>query len=324
MRPSPSPGPRPAFTLIELLVVIAIIAILIGLLLPAVQKVRVAAARASSSNNLKQIGLALHNYNDTSGRLPGNGLEGVCPTPVLPSGVTDPEMFPSWAYKLLPFIEQGNLYRNFDFTVPVKTYLDPGRGSNGVATEPSDPGPPWWTILPTPIPHNPNNRPIGAVTDYACNVMVISPWWTGIVFKIQTISDGTSNTILVGEKSLSTDQYLGGRRGEYYDEGICVGNGGGTERGVEVWMNPDPVTGYPADTTYGPSALRVQRDGPLVTTPPQPGQIDPLFSWGSPYAGGGLFVMGDGSVRTIHYGVDARAFLAYLTPDKGDVNTPTD
>jgi prepilin-type N-terminal cleavage/methylation domain-containing protein len=315
---------RRAFTLIELLVVIAIIAILIGLLLPAVQKVREAANRTSSINNLKQIGLALHNYNDAKGRLPGNGLEGVCPTPFLPAGVTDPEMFPSWAYKLLPFIEQESLYRNFDFTIPVKTYLDPGRGGSGVATEPSGPGGPGWSIRPAPITQNRNNRPIGAVTDYACNVMVISPWWTNIIFKIQTISDGTSNTILVGEKSLSIDQYANGRRGEYYDEAISVGNGGGTERGVEVWMNPDPATGYPADTTYGPSAMRVQRDGPLVTTPPVAGQIDPLFSWGSPYAAGGLFVMCDGSVRTIRYGIDPRQFLTYLTPDKGEANPPLD
>jgi prepilin-type N-terminal cleavage/methylation domain-containing protein len=291
-RLSARPGRR-GFTLIELLVVIAIISILIGLLLPAVQKVREAANRLSSTNNLKQQGLALHNFNDSAGRLPSNGTWGYFAVPQPPPGYSA-----SWCYKILPYMEQDNRYANFmsNPNSAIKMFQDPGRGTIGYATQGSTGGLSGTYGTLTNLP----GQAIGATTDYAgnWNVLVdsadpLSP------FTVGTIPDGTSNTIMAGTKSLSTEQYSP-RYGWNWDESIAFGGNGGTGRGA-FWGS-----GY-----WNNQARTIQRDAP---------NIDRANAWGSPYAGGGLFLYCDGSVRTIRHGADMTTFGHLLTPNGGEVN----
>jgi prepilin-type N-terminal cleavage/methylation domain-containing protein/prepilin-type processing-associated H-X9-DG protein len=209
---------RSAFTLIELLVVIAIIAILIALLVPAVQKVREAAARTQCINNLKQIGLALHGHHDTKKYLPSGG---------------DTLGFGPLAY-LLPFIEQGNLYNKIDFTVA------PTHANNAAVI-----------ITPLPIytcPADPNGGDTSLATcSYGANIgsqHVFSggPSVQNGVFYYDTkgptlvaITDGTSNTAAFCEKmhgdnnngvvSLATDVFNLGTASSSPDDALaqCLG-----------------------------------------------------------------------------------------------------
>src|SRR5258708_3892156 len=139
---------RKGFTLIELLVVIAIIAILIGLLVPAVQKVRESASRLQCSNNLKQVGLALHNYHDTMGHFP----EGVTLT-------WGPNWYWSWMARTLPFIEQDNIYR-VSTAWANNSALDPTGGNSQYS--------PWGAFWLTPV-NPPENPGLGTeIKIYSC------------------------------------------------------------------------------------------------------------------------------------------------------------
>lgn len=195
--------PRRGFTLIELLVVIAIIATLIGLLLPAVQRVRESAARTQCINNLKQIGLALHNYHDINNRFPPGYIDGNSNPASSPANDVGPGW--GWASFLLPFVEQQNIYNQINFSIGV------GIGSNSAVCRlpikvyqcPSDPYQQDFTVWPTSI--------VVAHANYAgCNgtMETFSEAGdnTGLFlrnsrYSTANITDGLSNTIVVGERS---------------------------------------------------------------------------------------------------------------------------
>jgi prepilin-type N-terminal cleavage/methylation domain-containing protein/prepilin-type processing-associated H-X9-DG protein len=205
MMKSPGPQSRPAFTLIELLVVIAIIGVLIGLLLPAVQKVRESAARTQCANNLKQIGIALHAYHDAKKSFPGNHR---------PAGLTSARE--RWFTKILPYLDQDNLYKQYD---PLSNW-------DSAANLPVTSVPLDVAICPsTPTPNrqdfdeaNGFSNPVVAVTDYAAIYGlwplfltangITQPNPAGILSKVDTqrisiadITDGTSNTLYVVESA---------------------------------------------------------------------------------------------------------------------------
>jgi prepilin-type N-terminal cleavage/methylation domain-containing protein/prepilin-type processing-associated H-X9-DG protein len=318
---------RQGFTLIELLVVIAIIAILIGLLLPAVQKVREAAARTNCQNNLKQLGLAFHNHNDTMGSLPYNGRRqgGTPVTNFWNAGVANPNIqgSGSWGFQVLPFIEQDNVHKlwTLDGTVDpvavgetrhhvkIKTLICPSRNRGKGYETTGNAG-----------PNGVANQSSGPVTDYALNCQVNDPndntWLTSGCdkndvdkqMKVQTIADGSSNVILVGEKALRFSEHADDSANDW-DESIVQGGWGGSGRRG----NSDG-----SNSAAGRATFLLIRDIQLATQNTCP--ICHNEHFGGPHTGGVNMLFGDGSVRLVTFSVSPDQLCFSLNPVDGNTN----
>jgi len=258
------------FTLIELLVVIAIIAVLVALLLPAVQQAREAARRTQCKNQLKQLGLAFHNYHDIYRVLADGGNDSGSGWPCSACCSANNRGEWNWMYQILPQIEQASLMdvanNNTVYATPVNLYFCPSRRRPAVYGS-------------------------SAKSDYAGNAGDGHTAYNGAIIRrsckqsidLAMFLDGTSNTLLIGEKQTNVMNF---------------GSSGGDN---EPWVN----SGWDQDEVrWGGAASTPQHDSQHPTEPPT------FWSsrFGSSHDGAFNGVMVDGSVRSISYNVDAETF----------------
>jgi prepilin-type N-terminal cleavage/methylation domain-containing protein len=278
-------GRRKGFTLIELLVVIAIIAVLIGLLLPAVQKVREAAARIQCQNKLRQIGLAVHDYALVNNKVP-------------PAWADLPLKGTIHTY-LLPFLEQENLYKivvsqGTTFSpairsVVIDTYLCPSDSSPGSNVQ----------------------RDLLATTNYAANVLVFEP--RGPTTLVGSMPDGTSNTVIFAERykacasggGVTTPEW--GAHPDYYGTYFHIPVFGLREGG---WPNEPGITQF---------GNRLTPRGIAFQVTPNPNACEWRVTQ-TAHPGGMVVGLGDGSVRTVAAAMTPLTWLHACVPNDGQVN----
>jgi prepilin-type N-terminal cleavage/methylation domain-containing protein/prepilin-type processing-associated H-X9-DG protein len=313
------------FTLIELLVVIAIIAVLIGLLLPAVQKVREAAARAKCENNLKQLGLALHNYAGSNGYFPTSNR--TSPTAAVRF---------AWTTQALPYFEQDNLARGYDFTV---NWDDPKNlpvtsQTINILVCPSNPIPGQRDGDQQLVP---NWVPVVATTDYgpitSVHPQLASLYPNQIPQTAQEqlgflarntrptfndVPDGASNTILIAESTARPTVYrLGVAQGDPNGSPPVRVNGGGWARAASDF----DLKGSSTDGASfpGPCPINCTNGKDVGNTYP-----DPVFGTNgtgetfSFHTGGANILFGDGSVRFVRGSIDIVTYAALVTRAGGE------
>ena len=332
------------FTLIELLVVIAIIAILIALLLPAVQQAREAARRTQCKNNLKQIGLAIHNYESTHSRFPSSGE-------YTDETVIDRRFFPVALYTaILPYVEQANVYSqwdmNYHYTNPANAqlartvipgYVCPSNAltkidAQGYAT--ADYMPIAYTDI-DPVTGARN----GLVTGVALNADRNGA--LGQCRKMADSTDGTSNTALViedagrttgtaGKGNITSVRYVGGPRGAdttqlYAVADVAPGATGGNFSAPNRWADQDlgsGVSGAPNYPTYAESRIINNSNSPKGGPPACPWGVNNCGPNDEPFSqhtGGCQVVLGDGSVRFLSENLDRHIIRKLCNPQDGEV-----
>jgi prepilin-type N-terminal cleavage/methylation domain-containing protein/prepilin-type processing-associated H-X9-DG protein len=346
--------PRRGFTLIELLVVIAIIAMLVALLVPAVQRVREAAARVQCANNLKQIGLALHNYHDSNKAFPQAYKLLAVPDLAAPAGTGS---YGAGAFvMILPYLEQANLNRGIDVTLaalnPVNMPPSNPAYSTAISTYlcPSSPGPPT-IVYSAELANSFNNFAVAITpapglvfgrTDYASDAgmeadipginitagaSIICQPPDGPV-RIITVTDGTSNTIMIVEDA--------GRPGWYGSRGAASqpaiggyapvmgtyqgGVNGPAPQGGGAWADP---LNYIATNGADPSGSGIAAGGNFLGMPAAPWSCgngcsndSEVFSF---HSGGSNVLFGDGSVRFVSSGLTMLQMEALLSRAGGEV-----
>jgi prepilin-type N-terminal cleavage/methylation domain-containing protein/prepilin-type processing-associated H-X9-DG protein len=334
---------RPGFTLIELLVVIAIIAILIGLLVPAVQKVREAAARAQCANNLKQIGLALHNYENVYKVLPQAFKPLAAADPTAPKGTGT---YGVSAFTLiLPYLEQSALYQKINVTRAALSSVNMPPANPAYSTPlpvflcPAAPGQPTVDYA-AELGNSFNNfgvnvsYPSGLIfgrTDYApdagmqaalpgisinAGASIICEPPDGPV-RMTGITDGTSNTIMIIEDA--------GRPTWYGSKGVVAmpsytGTPGTTPQGGGAWADP---LNYIATNGGDPSGSGIAGGGAFMGIPAAPWTCangctndSEVFAF---HSGGSNMLFGDGSVRFVRNGLTMAQMQALLSRAGGEV-----
>jgi prepilin-type N-terminal cleavage/methylation domain-containing protein/prepilin-type processing-associated H-X9-DG protein len=315
---------RRAFTLIELLVVIAIIATLIGLLLPAVQKVREAAARTQCLNNLKQMGLAAHGFHDVNQRLPhiAGGTKGH--RHIASSAYTGSTYIHRTPYlDILPYVEQDNINRKYQHALPPTDTTDPDGDGITNATLTSAP----LKLFTCPSMPAPALPPRAAWASYAFsrgNFAYVGPTtldWTaddGAVISalfgnvtMTGITDGTSNTLLAGDMHYTVT-------GWFYSATSTTppGSAGQPRTGSTNWVFGHPGQGNAEATTTVPMNTRAYV---APASDPDYWKKSGLYAFRSVHTGGVNFLLCDGSVRFIRDTIPLATYQALGSRAGGEV-----